>query len=84
MNQYVCSANDARTADAITDAVMAQICIEPKTDSPFNLLHDIINPLHKIAPDMVKHAINHGDKFAHNMSNLTKGIHLKMQGKTRR
>lgn len=83
MNRYVCEANDDRTADAITDAVMAQICIEPKTDNPFSALHKIINPLHKIAPDMVKHIVTHSDQFSRNMNNLTKGINLKMQGKKR-
>ena len=63
-----CSMTDDTTADAITDAIMSQI--SPETDGLFDVLHNVVEPLHKIAPKLVKkatdditHAVNNGSKF---------------------
>jgi excinuclease UvrABC helicase subunit UvrB len=74
------SYTDARTADAITDAVMSQM-VEPRTDWD---VHKIFNDVHKIAPNLVKKTVNDLAKTAHDLDNFHKGLAIKFNGKGRK
>jgi hypothetical protein len=75
------SATNDMTTDAIIDAVMAQICIEPKTDGHFE---NFINGAHKIAPDIVKKLADSSVHTVDNLNKMQKAMAIHLQGGKRR